>query len=291
MKLTVNIKEVESYLTKSNVPASDYAINPYVGCPHGCKYCYACFMNRFTGHTEEWGSFVDVKISKKPIAVKKLVNKSVSMATVTDCYNPAEKQYKITRNILEQLVDVPCHLNIITRSSLVLRDIDLLKRCKNVEVAISINTLDEQFKRDMDHADSIKNRIRTLKELHENGIYTILFMSPIFPEITNFREIIEQTRDFVNEYWFENLNLRGSFKAKILSYIGQNYPDLKDLYDDIYSDRRSNKSYWDALSINIEDYCSKNNIRHTNYFYHAELVASKKTSDTVRKYSQHRIFP
>jgi DNA repair photolyase len=275
MELIVKLKEVGSYLTKSNLPVSDYAINPYTGCPHACKYCYACFMKRFTGHTEEWGSFVDVKICNKPIAVQKLVNESVVMSSVTDCYNPVEKEYKITRGILEQLADVPCRLTITTKSSLVLRDIDLLTRCKSVAVAFSLNTLDEQFRCDMDNADSIENRIHALEELHKDGIYTVLFMSPIFPEITKYKEIIERTRDFVSEYWFENLNLRGSFKPVILSYIEQKYPHLKDLYAEIYLEG-GNKEYWKILALDIEDYCNKNNIKYTNYFYHAELVAAKK---------------
>lgn len=65
----------KDYLTKSNLPASDYVINPYVGCPHACKYCYASFMKRFTGHNEKWGSFIDIKECDKPINKKKLTGK------------------------------------------------------------------------------------------------------------------------------------------------------------------------------------------------------------------------
>lgn len=64
------IIEVKDYVTKSNLPASDFVINPYVGCPHGCKYCYACFMKRFTKHDEEWGTFIDIKNCTKPISKK-----------------------------------------------------------------------------------------------------------------------------------------------------------------------------------------------------------------------------
>lgn len=71
------IKEinVNNYLTKSNLPASDYVINPYMGCPHGCKYCYASFMKRFTGHTEDWGTFVDIKKCDKQISLKRISKK------------------------------------------------------------------------------------------------------------------------------------------------------------------------------------------------------------------------
>ncbi len=266
--------EVKDYLTKSNLPASDYVINPYVGCPHGCKYCYAGFMKRFTGHCEEWGTFIDIKRCSKPISKKKLNGKTVFLASVTDCYNPYEEKYCITQSILKQLLDVKCTVNISTKSSLILRDVELLKQFKNVSVAMSINTLDESFKCDMDNASSIEARMNTLKVLHENGIHTVLFMSPIFPEITDYKEIIEKSRLFVDEYWFENLNLRGEYKARILKYINNQYPQYIDLYRQIYV--KGNKDYWNGLAEEIEAYCTEHPVIHTNFFYHKQLVAQKK---------------
>lgn len=141
----------KDYLTKSNLPASDYVINPYVGCPHACKYCYASFMKRFTGHNEKWGSFIDIKECDKPINKKKLTGKSVFISSVTDCYNQFEEKYGITRKILEQLVDVDCQVTISTKSDLILRDLDLLTKLPHLKAAFSVNTLDEQFREDMDH--------------------------------------------------------------------------------------------------------------------------------------------
>lgn len=266
--------QVKDYLTKSNLPASDYVINPYVGCSHGCKYCYASFMKRFTGHKEEWGTFVDVKRCDKKINTKKLENKTVFLSSVTDCYNKFEEKYKITRKILKELINVNCNLNISTKSKLILRDLDLLKQMKNLMVSMSINTLDENFKEDMDNASSIKERLNTLRTLHENGIYTVLFMSPIFPYITNFKDIIEISKEYIDEYWFENLNLRGEYKTKILLYIQEKYPKLINEYNDIYI--RGNKKYWNDLSKEIKDYCEINNVKYINYFYHEELVENKK---------------
>ena len=266
--------QVKDYLTKSNLPASDYVINPYVGCPHGCKYCYASFMKRFTGHKEEWGTFIDIKKCYKKINTKKLENKNVFLSSVTDCYNKYEEKYQITRNILKELINVNCNVNISTKSKLILRDLDILKQMKNLIVSISINTLDENFKDDMDNASSINERLDTLKQLHNSGIYTVLFMSPIFPYITNFKEIIEISKNYVDEYWFENLNLRGEYKNKILFYIQEKYPKLINEYTDIYI--KGNKQYWQNLSKEIKEYCESNNIKYINYFYHEELVANKK---------------
>lgn len=125
----------------------------------------------------------------------------------------------------------------------------------------------------MDNASSIKERLNTLRELHENGIYTVLFMSPIFPEITDYKAIIEVSNPFIDQYWFENLNLRGSYKGKILSYIKEKYPELTELYQQIYM--KGKKDYWVDLSKDIDVYCTKHKINYINYFYHEELVKAK----------------
>lgn len=272
----MEIKEinVNDYLTKSNLPSSDYVINPYVGCSHGCKYCYASFMKRFTGHKENWGEFVDIKRCDKKINLRKISKKNVFLSSVTDCYNEVEEKYFITRSILEQLLNSDCYLSISTKSKLILRDIDLLKQIKKLTVSMSINTLNEQLKNDMDNASSIKNRLETLKELHKNGIYTVLFMSPIFPYITEWKEIIEISKEYVDEYWFENLNLRGSYKKDILDYIKQNYNELYPEYIEIYN--KKNNDYWKKLAEKINNYCEENDIKYINYFYHKELVEKKK---------------
>lgn len=264
---------VNDYLTKSNLPASDYVINPYVGCPHGCKYCYASFMKRFTGHKEDWGTFIDIKKCDKEINIKKLENKNVFLSSVTDCYNKFEEKYELTRKILKQLVNANCYLSISTKSKLILRDLDLLKQMKNITVSMSINTLDEDFRKDMDNASSIQERLNTLKELHKNEIHTVLFMSPIFPYITNFKEIIEVSKEYIDEYWFENLNLRGDYKTRILFYIQDKYPEFINEYNDIYI--KGNKQYWKDLSKQIKEYCEDNKVKYINYFYHEELVKNK----------------
>ena len=266
------IKEinVNDYLTSSKLPSADYVINPYVGCPHACKYCYAVFMKRFTNHDEAWGSFLDVKRCDKPISLGKLSGKSVFLSSVTDCYNPLEEKYEITKNILKELIHANAKINIATKSKLILRDLEILKQMKDLEVSISINTLDEEFKNDMDEASSIRERLKTLKILHDNGIYTVLFMSPIFPYITDFKKIIDASKDYVDEYWFENLNLRMPYKTDILNYIKTEQPKLYPSYVDIYI--KNNRTYWDELAEEIKTYCESNNIKYKNYFHHDEIV-------------------
>ena len=163
--------------------------------------------------------------------------------------------------------------DVYKRQALILRDIDILKELNHLKVAISINTLDNGFQKDMDNASSIAQRIAALKELGKQGIYTVLFMSPIFPYITEFKEIIEATEGFVCEYWFEDLNLRGGYKQEILSYIDEKYPQYLSGYREIYN--KKNLGYWKELASSIDSYCVEKNIKYTNYFYHSLLVAEK----------------
>ena len=93
MEPIIKAIEVKSVLTKSNLPVGDYSINPYVGCTHACKYCYASFMKRFTNHSEEWGAFLDVKYWPKIKKPEKYAGKELFFGSVTDPYNPQEEIY------------------------------------------------------------------------------------------------------------------------------------------------------------------------------------------------------
>lgn len=265
--------EVVDYLTKSKLPGTDYVINPYIGCPHACKYCYASFMKRFTNHPEAWGDFVDVKYAIKPISLNKIVGKRVVMSSVTDCYNIVENEYEITKSILEQLKEIDFKLQIITKSDLIIRDLDLIKSFKNVTVCVSLNTLDDVFRSDMDKAASVNQRLNVLKLFHQNGIRTVLFCSPMFPYITDFESIVDKTKEYVDEYWFENLNLRGPYRSIILNYIKNKHNQYYQNYIDIYL--KGDQSYWDEETIKIKLYCEQNNITYRNYFHHQDLVKTK----------------
>ena len=193
---TETIKEidVQSVMTKSSLPVGGYSVNPYVGCPHACKYCYASFMKRFTGHTEPWGAFLDVK-NWKPIAnPHKYDGERIVIGSVTDGYNPYEEQFCRTHRLLEELRGSNAEIMICTKSDLVLRDLDLLKRFPKVTVSWSVNTLDERFRTDMDNAVSIERRLNAMRQVYEAGIRTVCFVSPIFPGITDMKAIIDKVK-------------------------------------------------------------------------------------------------
>lgn len=283
--------EVKSVLTKSNLPVGDYSVNPYVGCTHACKYCYACFMKRFTNHQEEWGTFLDVKYWPEMKRPEKYAGKEMFFGSVTDPYNPQEETYERTRSLLMQLAGSGIRLSIQTKSDLVLRDMDLIKTFPDARVGFSINTLDEEFKNDMDQAVSIERRLAAMKKLHDAGIRTTCFISPIFPGITDCEEIIDRVKNQCNLIWLENLNLRGSYKAVILDYIREKYPDLLPLYKEIYI--HGSRLYWEALDMRLKKYAKESGQKYVrdddsiknpfdaspvivNYFYHEEVKKSAK---------------
>ena len=273
--MKINETQTANYITKSNLPDADFVINPYTGCPHKCIYCYAEFMKRFTGHTgDEWGEFIDIKRSDKPL--KKVgADSTILVGSVTDAYNPFEKKYKLMRPILEQLAGTDANVEILTKSDLVLRDIDLLSKMKNIKVGISLNTLDDDFRKKTEpRASSIERRLSALKDLKEADISTYLFMSPIFPGITNVEDIIEQTQDHADYICFENLNLRGAYMPRVLNFISENYPEHEALYNVIYKDK--DMSYWEAMKAKIIDHCEQKGIDHRIYFYHDQIKKNRK---------------
>ena len=285
------IREIQTKnpLTKSDLPVSDYSLNPYVGCEHGCKYCYACFMKRFTGHEEPWGEFLDVKYWKPLAHPERYAGKEVFLGSVTDPYQPAEERYRRTRAVLEELRGSGVKLSIATKSDLVLRDLDLIQSFPEARVSWSINTLDEHFKDNMDKAVSIGRRLAAMKAFHDAGVRTTCFISPIFPGIADVPAIIQRAKDDCNLIWLENLNLRGTFKPVILQYIREKRPELEPLYRDIY--QRGSRGYWQALDEELHAYCEGLGLPYVtnddsmtrpfdappvvvNFFYHSEIKRS-----------------
>lgn len=282
--------EVRSIMTQSTLPVGGYSVNPYVGCTHACRYCYASFMKRFTKHSEPWGSFLDVK-SWEPLKNPGKYNGSrIVIGSVTDGYNPQEATFRRTRRILEELRGCTAEIMVCTKSDLVLRDLDLLKQFPKATVSWSINTLDEAFRADMDHAATIARRIEAMKQTYAAGIRTVCFISPIFPGITDAKAIIEQVKDFADLIWLENLNLRGQFKGSIMAYIREKYPNLLPLYEEIYNRKRTD--YWKGLETDIAQYARQHDYPYrindlpygrsqqgkpviVNYFYHEKIRLDK----------------
>lgn len=284
--------QTKNIMTKSSLPVGGYSVNPYVGCTHGCKYCYASFMKRFTGHSEPWGTFLDVKHWPEIKNPQKYRGQRVVIGSVTDGYLPQEEQFQNTRRLLEQLRGSGAEILICTKSDLVVRDLDLLKQLGKVTVSWSINTLDEAFRQDMDRAVSIARRLAAMKTVYDAGIRTVCFISPVFPGITDFAAIFHRVKDQCDLVWLENLNLRGGFKQDILDYMQEKHPDLVPLYRAIY--QKGDRSYFRALEKQAAQLAAENDCPFVDnelpygraipghpvivdYFYHEEIRGSENT--------------
>ena len=148
--MKIKIREIKSKNILSKSQVYDYALNPYVGCQHACVYCYAKFMKRFTGHKEPWGEFADVKINAPELLAREVLKKKpgrVWISGVCDPYQPLEKKYMLTRRCIEVLVEHGWAFTIQTKSTLVLRDIEIIKSAKDAEAGFTITTMDEKIRK------------------------------------------------------------------------------------------------------------------------------------------------
>ena len=179
------IREIQAKTILSRSKVFDYVVNPYVGCQHACTYCYARFMKRFTGHKEPWGEFVDIKINAPDLLQREIVKTPpgrVWVSGVCDSYQPLEKKYELTKRCLEILVRHGWPMTVQTKSSMVLRDINLLRGSDRLEVGLSVTTGDEGIRRLFEPgAPPVKERIRALDELHQAGIRTFAMIAPMLP--------------------------------------------------------------------------------------------------------------
>jgi DNA repair photolyase len=197
----MNVKEIKSKTILSASKVYNYVINPYVGCQHGCHYCYARFIKRFSGHTEPWGKFVDIKTNAADLLKVEVTRKkrgTVWVSGLCDPYQPLEANYQLTRKCLDILADNDWPVVIQTRSPIVLRDIDIIKRAKDFEAGLTITTADDSIRRLFEpDAPSIKERLRTLDELHQNGIRTYSMIAPILPGAETLPDALQGKVDYI----------------------------------------------------------------------------------------------
>ncbi|MDR0719312.1 MAG: radical SAM protein [Treponema sp.] len=257
--------------TKSKLPDADFVINPYTGCTHGCVYCYAEFMCRFTGHAgEKWGTFMDVKEGGRMPGPRVLKGKTILIGSVTDPYNHLEKKYQKTRSILTRLEELDAQVEILTKSPLVLRDMDILGRLKNLRVGLSFSTMDADLARLIEpRAASPGDRLETLKQLNAAGIAAYAFVSPLFPLLSDYRKIAEAVEKYAAYICFENLNLRGSYKKAVLELIKKNYPEQYHDFAAVYQSKDEFNTYWRKKEKEIRAYMKGKCYRI--YFFHSDI--------------------
>lgn len=192
--MEIRIKDCRSAVSPSGLPGLDWAINPYRGCSHACAYCYAQDVTRFET-SREWGEVIEVKsriVERLSRSLAKAAPRGVyGVGTVTDPYQPLEREYRSTRGCLELLRGRAASVSILTKSDLVLRDLDLLKGWREAEVGISVGIVDPEAARIIEpRAPPPDSRLKALAELADNGVLVYLMAAPIIPGISDSRESI-----------------------------------------------------------------------------------------------------
>jgi len=270
MKLAT--KQAKSILTPSKLPGADYVVNPYSGCAFGCVYCYAEFTRKFTGHMgDEWGTYVDAKINtpeifEKEIAnlTKKVIKKNefktgnrpvIFFGSVTDPYQGVEAKYELTKKCLEIVakseIKNDIEISLLTKSPLVTRDIEILKQIPNLEVGMTISSIDDNISRIFEcYAPPSSLRILALKKLNEAGIKTYAFVGPLLPHFVaneeSLKKLFKKIKDSgTKKVWAEHINLTGSKMERLITLVGDQLTEgelklFKDSQTDEYKMKLSN---------------------------------------------------
>jgi DNA repair photolyase len=188
-KSNVEYKNASSILTKASgfMESYDFTLNPYSGCSFGCTYCYAAFFSRTEEQRNNWGYWLTVKENAlqllKKYRKKPLTGKTIYMSSVTDPYQPLERELKLTRSLLQELVDFhQPRLVIQTRSPIVSRDIDLFKQFKAIQVNMTITTDSETVRKVFEPlCPSNTSRLKAIKEINDAGVNACITMTPLLP--------------------------------------------------------------------------------------------------------------
>ncbi len=239
----------KSLLNRSSI--GDYSFNCYTGCTNSCVYCYARFMQRFHPHDEPWGQFVDVKVNAQQVLTKqlrKLSPGSVFTCSACDGWQEAERHYYLTRACCRILIDTGFRLNILTKSELVLRDLDIFQGA-DVCLGVTITTPDEQQAKLWEPgASSVAARVRVLKEAKAIGLETAVMFGPLLPEISDTPEELRKLFSLaaeaqVDHIWTDILNPRPRVWPSVQQLLRRQWPELTQRYRLLLFDQDARAKY------------------------------------------------
>lgn len=246
--------ECKSVLNKSGL--ADYAVNCYTGCEHGCVYCYARFVSRFSHPGEVWGSFVDVKVNAPQVLALEAKRKRVDRVFVSsacDGWQPREASYRLTRQCLEILCHYGYPLTILTKSTLAGRDLDLLASKEGVEFGVTITTLNEGLRQLIEpRSSSPTERLALLQEAKSKGIRTYAFLGPLLPYLSDTEEsltsLFKAVKDVGIDYFYvDRLNQRFGVWLSLKNLLQENFPNFVDGYRRIFFDGGARREYSERL--------------------------------------------
>lgn len=231
-------RKIVNKVSSPDIPM-DWSLNPYQGCEHGCIYCYARPTHQYWGYSA--GLDFERKIIIKENAADLLKEKFASphwepapimLSGNTDCYQPIERKKELTRKILAVCAEFRHPISIITKNSLILRDLDILSELNSrdlVHIAISITTLDEDLRQKMEpRTASVANRLETIRQLSQAGIPVSVMVAPIIPGLNNHEvaDIIKEAADRgARSAGYTMVRLNGPVGELFEDWVRKSFPD------------------------------------------------------------------
>lgn len=247
----------KSLLNRSMI--NDYSFNCYTGCANGCVYCYARFMQRFHPHKEPWGKFVDVKINAAEVLARQLRRFSpggVFTCSACDGWQGIERRYALSRRCCRMLLEAHFRLNVLTKSELVLRDLDIFAG-RDVCLGVTITTPDEEQARLWEPgASSVSARLGILRKAKAAGLETAVMFGPLLPKISDTQEALGRLFGLaaeakVDRIWTDALNPRPRVWPSVQQLLRRKRPDLHDYYKRMLFDRPFRAQYRRQLNRRI----------------------------------------
>lgn len=261
--------EAKSILNKvpgNNLPFN-WTLNPYRGCTMLCGYCFARSTHTYLDMNagSDWGTKIVVKVNapellRKELRAKRWKDESVAMGTATDPYQRAEGKYKLMPRIIETFIDYRNPFSILTKGTLILRDLDLLVEARehmDITTAFSIGTLDEDvWRKSEPGTPHPRKRIEAVKKLNEAGIPCGVLVAPVLPGISDgkdqLREVITAAADagatHINPIL---LHLRPIVREVYMEWLRETYPDLIATYEEMYPRSYASKEHRSVLSRTV----------------------------------------
>ncbi len=261
--------QCKTALTRVRGMGFGWSLNPYRGCTHGCHYCYAR-STHFAfdlNAADDFSSVVFVKTNIADVLRLELSapgwrRQRVVIGTATDPYQPIEGTYRLTRAALEACLDFRTPVSIITKSSLVIRDLDILAelaRRPGCTVNFSITTLDRALWRQLEPGTAPPaQRLRALKRLAAAGVHAGVLLAPIIPGLTatpeNLNAIVRAAASHNAQFLAANvLNLGIGVKEHFLQYLGSEFPWLLGTYRELYPGRYAPENYADPVYAYVKE--------------------------------------
>ena len=236
-------------LAPSGLPEYDYSLNPYVGCLHGCLYCYAMDFTRGPP-AAAWGEMVYVKVNLLELLrreVRRVRPGVVGISTITDPYQPPEARYKLTRGAVEMLAQAGFHVSIQTKSGMVTRDLDLLTRHRHaVDVGITITTLRDKARILEPHAAHPLARARAAEKLANAGIKVWIFLGPVIPSYNDGAQDLAEVIRLARRIGAEVIYDRYRPKPRADAHLAAGYRPVKPTAE-----------WWSQVKKTVERICAE----------------------------------